>query len=77
MSDDEIRALKRKVIGLLDQSHQAHAQGDRGEALRLGAEAAQTDYDLFIVIVAYMKIGQIPNPERDPQGWAEFVAVNG
>jgi hypothetical protein len=74
MMSDEVRTqLTTTVIDLLDQSFQAYSRGDRAEATRLSALAA--DLDLFCVnaIIGGMQIGEIPRPETTPEAWAEYV----
>lgn len=73
MTDEARRQLTVTVIDLLDRSFQAYHRGDRAEFERLREEA--TDLDAFCVnaIIGGMRIGEVPNPQTNPEDWAEYV----
>lgn len=73
--DPQLEQRRRtvRVLELLDQSYAAGARGDI-DALRAAiTEAVDTDLDALAVIQGGIVIGEIPNPSRDPDGWAEYV----
>lgn len=76
MAESDALAQRRRtvrVLELLEESFNAWRRGDMPESDRLGGEAAQLDVDAVSVIQGGMIIGEIPNPERDPDVWAQYV----
>lgn len=74
MTDDQ-RARTARVLDLLDQSHRAYARGDKDESRRLMAEAADLDAAAVVGVRGGMILGEIPNPELDPNAWADYIAA--
>ena len=62
-----------RVLNLLDDSFTAHARGNSAAADAAIREAARTDPLAFTGIQMGLVIGEIPNPEADPDGWARYV----
>lgn len=72
--DDTQRAQQTaEVLRLLDESFRAHRAGDKATADRVAQEACRLDVDCVSVVQGGILIGEIPNPERDPVGWADYV----
>lgn len=76
MADLEQKRRTVRVLELLSESFEAHRRGD-DEAFRRALDEA-TVLDAFAVtgIQGGMRIGEIPNPERDWLAWGEYVSVN-
>lgn len=47
-------------------------EGDR-EVRRLVDAAAETSPDVYVAVVGAWAIGEIPHPDRDPAGWADYL----
>ncbi len=69
----ERRRLTAAVLQLLDDSFHAHQQGDKATSDRAIAQALKMDGDCVTAVYGGMRIGEIPNPEQEPQAWAEYV----
>jgi hypothetical protein len=74
MTDEERRRLTGRVIHLLDLCVKAYRRDDRPEFIRLREEATGLDAFCVSAILGGIMLGEIPNPETDPDGWAQFVA---
>ena len=61
------------MLNLLDDSFAAHARGDSAAAAAAIHEAARADPFAFTGIQGGLMIGEIPNPEVDPDGWSRYV----
>lgn len=64
-----------EVLALLGESFRAHRRGDKESADRLAQEACRLDVDCVSVVQGGIRIGEIPNPERDYSAWADYVAA--
>lgn len=70
MSGDlERRRRTVTVLDLLDQSFTARG----AERSRLIQAATELDVEAVAIIQGGMLIGEIPNPENDPDTWREYV----
>lgn len=63
------------VLRLLDESFRARQRGDQAECALALAAAARLDVDVVAAVEGGITIGEIPNPERHYEAWADYVAV--
>lgn len=73
MDDAERTRRTAEVLRLLDSSFAAHARGDTAACDLAMIAACRLDCECVSVIQGGVLIGNIPNPEHDPAGWAEYV----
>lgn len=76
MADLEQKRRTVRVLELLSESFKAHQRGDDAAFRRALDEAAALDMAAYVGIQGGIRIGEIPNPERDWPLWCEYVAVN-
>jgi hypothetical protein len=71
---DQLRRTVR-VLDLLTESFQAHVRGDDAAFRAANDEANEVDAFAVSGITGGIRIGEIPHPERDLNGWAEYVGA--
>jgi hypothetical protein len=76
MTDLEQKRRTVRVLELLSESFEAHRRGDDETFRRVLDEAVDLDPAALTVIQGGIRIGEIPNPERDWPAWGEYVSVN-
>ena len=76
MADLEQKRRTVRVLELLSESFEAHQRGDDEAFRRTLDEAAELDPAALVGIQGGIRIGEIPNPERDWPLWVEYVSVN-
>lgn len=67
--------LTAAVLLLFGESFAAYAAGDRAAADRHLGHAALLDATCVLAVQGGMTIGEIPNPERDPDGWDDYLST--
>jgi hypothetical protein len=72
----EQRRRNVRVLHLLDESARAFSRGDREAAQRAMDAANEVDASAVSVITGGMRIGEVPRPEADPDGWSDYIAAN-
>lgn len=73
MTDAQRSRQTAEVLRLLDESFRAYHRGDKEAADRAASEACRLDVDCVSVVQGGIRIGEIPNPDRDYPAWAEYV----
>jgi hypothetical protein len=73
MNDAERTRTTAEVLRLLDESVAAHERGDDAAVGRAIEQALAVDALCVSVIRGGMLIGEVPDPDRDPDGWAAYV----
>lgn len=76
MSELEQRRRNVRVLDLLTESYEAHENGDEAASNAAMDRALEIDAGLVSIILGAMIIGEIPNPDRNWPGWAEYVTAN-
>jgi hypothetical protein len=76
-TETELDQRRRNVraMDLLDASHRAYHRGLRRAHRRLSDSAWETAPETCAAVLGAMKIGGVPNPDTNPQGWAEYVQI--
>lgn len=72
----EQRRRNIAVMDLLTRSVAAHLAGDATGAAEAMAQAYATDAQTVAVLTGGMVIGEVPNPQYEPDEWAAYVAAN-
>ena len=73
MSDLDQRRRTVRVLELLSESFEAHQRGDDESFHAILDTASECDAFALAGIRGGIIIGEIPNPERDWLGWADYV----
>lgn len=73
LTDIERSQRTAEVLRLLDKSFRAHRAGLGAASDRAAAAACRLDVDCVSVVQGGILIGEIPDPARDPAGWAGYV----
>ena len=73
MDVDTRNATTLRVLELLDESFRAYQGDDHARFTRALNDAMELDVHAVSIVQGGMIIGEIPHPERDPQGWAEYL----
>lgn len=71
----ELEQRRRDVrcLELIDASHRAWGRGLRRATHRLAEAAAGVAPDTYVFVMGGIMIGEVPGPERDPAGWADYL----
>lgn len=74
----EIEQKRRsvRVLRLLQESCMAYSRGDLAACDAAISQAMEVDADALLIIQGGMIIGEIPNPDKDPLAWDEYVGLN-
>lgn len=67
------RVRTRQVLELLDQSVHAHRTGNAAAVTVLLDAAMEIDAAVVQAVRGGILLGEIPNPDTDPQAWADYL----
>ncbi|NJP33713.1 hypothetical protein [Micromonospora thermarum] len=73
MTDEERTRQTLRVLELLDESIQAYRRGDKVGSDLAAKAACRLDVHVVSAVQGGILIGEIPNPERDPLAWADYL----